>query len=579
MLLYPLPALADYHYASHTGSNEYPYTSWATAADSIQKAIDAASPHDTVYVGSGEYHEQVTINRDSIALIGMGYDSTLVWYADNQLETITATPNMYWTIFVEGIHVQNRTNFWAFSGSTRNNLHLNRCRFSHPQDLTDGAGANSAAAPDYVLIENCIFDSIQVGFFDMLGSRNVVVKNNLFFFCWETPIFLDNHMGKILNNIIIHGYRYEPVFGECDTLIIKGNLLAEYSQGFSIGATIDSQIIENNTIDLKNDNTSNMAINGTGRWNRFNNNSISNVAQSISGVYNWQTMLYSYNNMWNVARQNIYVEPEGILDTTGGNLSVDPMFVGNGDYHLQAFSPLIDAGNPLILDTDGSRSDIGFYGGPGGQSYEYLDLPPRTPDSLRANIDSLPTFVALYWSRNHEADFNHYLLYRDTSSGFMPSPENLIAQPESSFYFDTGISIIRDYFYLVAAVDDQGNATYSGEYQLDLVGIDDDDNSARPIQTGISSNYPNPFNSQTTIVFSVADLGPIPAQIDINIYNVLGRKVRTLLSAKKEVGYYSIIWDGREDSGDVCASGVYFVRISQWSTDYMNKPRRITLIR
>jgi hypothetical protein len=137
MLLYPLPALADYHYASHTGSNEYPYTSWATAADSIQKAIDAASPHDTVYVGSGEYHEQVTINRDSIALIGMGYDSTLVWYAENQLETITATPNMYWTIFVEGIHVQNRTNFWAFSGSTRNNLHLNRCRFSHPQDLTD----------------------------------------------------------------------------------------------------------------------------------------------------------------------------------------------------------------------------------------------------------------------------------------------------------------------------------------------------------------------------------------------------------------------------------------------------------
>ncbi|MCD6160919.1 MAG: hypothetical protein J7K40_00710 [candidate division Zixibacteria bacterium] len=39
---------ADYHYASHDGSNEYPYTSWDTAADSIQDAIDAAESYDTV---------------------------------------------------------------------------------------------------------------------------------------------------------------------------------------------------------------------------------------------------------------------------------------------------------------------------------------------------------------------------------------------------------------------------------------------------------------------------------------------------------------------------------------------------
>ncbi len=43
------------------------------------------------------------------------------------------------------------------------------------------------------------------------------------------------------------------------------------------------------------------------------------------------------------------------------------------------FSLLINAGDPNILDVDGSRSDVGLYGGPYGQSYVYKDLPPKKP--------------------------------------------------------------------------------------------------------------------------------------------------------------------------------------------------------
>ncbi len=76
------------------------------------------------------------------------------------------------------------------------------------------------------------------------------------------------------------------------------------------------------------------------------------------------------------------------------------------------FSPLIDAGDPTILDRDGSRSDIGLYGGPYGWTYTYNDLAPRPPHNVTAVIEE--GFVKLTWNKNTEADFSHYRIYRDT---------------------------------------------------------------------------------------------------------------------------------------------------------------------
>ncbi len=50
-----------------------------------------------------------------------------------------------------------------------------------------------------------------------------------------------------------------------------------------------------------------------------------------------------------------------------GNISVDPMFTGDDDHHLKPDSPCIDTGDSLITDNNGSRSDMGLYGGPRGK--------------------------------------------------------------------------------------------------------------------------------------------------------------------------------------------------------------------
>ncbi|MBK7499150.1 MAG: hypothetical protein IPI19_08615 [Ignavibacteriales bacterium] len=64
-------------YVSKTGTSTPPYTSWQTAADSIQKCINICVDGDTVYVGNGVYKENLVINT-VISLIGSSMDSTII---------------------------------------------------------------------------------------------------------------------------------------------------------------------------------------------------------------------------------------------------------------------------------------------------------------------------------------------------------------------------------------------------------------------------------------------------------------------------------------------------------------------
>jgi len=75
----------------------------------------------------------------------------------------------------------------------------------------------------------------------------------------------------------------------------------------------------------------------------------------------------------------------------------------------------------------------------------------------------------------------------------------------------------------------------------------------------LSPNFPNPFNPATTIRYALARKEP--TQTELSVFNILGQKVRTLVSKPQSAGVYSVVWDGRDDSGHKLASGVYFYRI------------------
>ena len=88
--------------------------------------------------------------------------------------------------------------------------------------------------------------------------------------------------------------------------------------------------------------------------------------------------------------------------------------------------------------------------------------------------------------------------------------------------------------------------------------------SARDISTGLAvgtlalkSAVPNPFRGLTTIEYQL----PADRRVDVGIYDVTGRLVRSLVNGPRPAGPGSVVWDGRDTAGRPTASGVYYVRL------------------
>lgn len=90
-----------------------------------------------------------------------------------------------------------------------------------------------------------------------------------------------------------------------------------------------------------------------------------------------------------------------------------------------------------------------------------------------------------------------------------------------------------------------------------LQQVDNDDNLQTPVATTLNGNYPNPFNPETTISFSLKE----QSKVRIEIYNVLGKLVKTLVNDERPAGNYTAIWNGTDNGGRDVASGVYYYRM------------------
>lgn len=79
-----------------------------------------------------------------------------------------------------------------------------------------------------------------------------------------------------------------------------------------------------------------------------------------------------------------------------------------------------------------------------------------------------------------------------------------------------------------------------------------------PNVLSLEQNYPNPFNPQTNIGFHL----PAKALVRLDIFNLLGQRVRRLADGFMEPGFHAVLWDGRDDGGTDLPSGIYFYALN-----------------
>jgi len=107
--------------------------------------------------------------------------------------------------------------------------------------------------------------------------------------------------------------------------------------------------------------------------------------------------------------------------------------------------------------------------------------------------------------------------------------------------------------------DDSGNPQILDVDIFNLCGtVDAGETGAPAAPARLDANYPNPFNPTTTLSFTLQEAGPIRLQV----YDIAGRLVRTLIDAEAPAGEHIVSFDGRDDAGRGLPSGIYFARLS-----------------
>jgi hypothetical protein len=188
-----------------------------------------------------------------------------------------------------------------------------------------------------------------------------------------------------------------------------------------------------------------------------------------------------------------------------------------------------------------------------------LPAPPKAPGNLIANA-ATSSQIDLTWadSSNNEDGFKIERRL-NTEAEFA---EIATVGAGMTGFSDTGLAANSKYFYRVRAFNAGGNSgasnianatTPSGSAK----SAANNGEAALPETITLAPNYPNPFNPGTMISFTL----PAAAKVTLQIYTETGQLVRTLVDRDVQPGRHQVRWNGRNQSGQVVAGGVYLYRI------------------
>lgn len=176
--------------------------------------------------------------------------------------------------------------------------------------------------------------------------------------------------------------------------------------------------------------------------------------------------------------------------------------------------------------------------------------------------------IQLNWATHSELNNRGFRIYRSESStkdfykiADFESHSELLGSGNSSNllsyeFLDRKVEYGNKYFYQLADVDIANFETL--QEKIVEVSVDaPEDEIIEKFEYELAQNFPNPFNPETSISYSLER----ESFVNLEVYNLLGQKVKSLVSVKQKAGKHSATWDGTDESGKVVSSGIYYYKI------------------
>lgn len=244
--------------------------------------------------------------------------------------------------------------------------------------------------------------------------------------------------------------------------------------------------------------------------------------------------------------------------------------------------------------TSGAWSDLGLRGLNTSEGVRNSNLPftlgakdSEGEFTITGEVETLPVELSVFatvltaenninvmWTTESETNMAGYYILRSTSNdlGTASRINDMIPATNTSV---TAHYIYPDYeaeagciwYYWLQCLEMGGIDTFHGPTSVYLPYDDDSQIPGIPVVQGFRSIYPNPFNPTVFITYSLVKDG----DVSLAVFNQRGQLIKNLWSGYKTDGNFIIHWDGTNNDGTMCGSGVYFIRMDSGGQHYMRK--------
>ena len=188
----------------------------------------------------------------------------------------------------------------------------------------------------------------------------------------------------------------------------------------------------------------------------------------------------------------------------------------------------------------------------------YIRITIRINDAIEELMENVQ--VVLHWQVNSLDATENVQLWPANCFNLQVQEYHYCTKIEQ--YYSSGTRI----YWWVSAEDEDGNIATTTKKSF-MFGTLSVDNDPIPSRLRLEGNYPNPFNPETKINFSVQS----PSEMDLSVYAMDGTLVRKILIGNVGTGYHSINWDGKDQSLNSVSSGIYFYRLDAGSQSQTGK--------